>query len=129
MMWFNKELFVLVNFDVKNKVYNKGNFQFLDMDIDDLFLVVCNFEVICGCMDKFMVGEGKKNFVFYVILRDYGVDYVVVMMNCLVKFCVRFLILCGFFIGVGDVFFLQVLIEYKFMFFEKVMMVCDGFIF
>ncbi|KAK4676677.1 DNA-directed RNA polymerase III subunit C1 (rpo31) [Podospora pseudoanserina] len=128
MMRPNKESPVLVNLDAKNKVYNKGNLQPPDMDIDDSFLVVRNSEVICGRMDKSTVGEGKKNSVFYVILRDYGADYAAATMNRLAKLCARSLTLRGFSIGVGDVFPSQALTEHKLMLLEKATTVCDGFI-
>lgn len=100
----NKDSPVLVNLDAKNKVYSKKNDgQIPDMDIDDTFLVVRNSEVMCGVMDKSTVGEGKKNSVFYVILRDFGPDYAAAAMNRLAKLSARALTLRGFSIGVGDV--------------------------
>lgn len=38
----------------------------------DGWLVVQNSEIMCGLVDKAVVGDGNKNSVFYVILRDYG---------------------------------------------------------
>jgi len=100
----NKECPVLVNLDAKNKVFSKKKDGHPpDMDIDDAFLVVRNSEVMCGRMDKATVGGGKKNSVFYVILRDYGPDYAAAAMNRLAKLCARMLTLRGFSIGVGDV--------------------------
>ncbi|KAK3934585.1 hypothetical protein QBC46DRAFT_73601 [Diplogelasinospora grovesii] len=100
----NKESPVMVNLEAKNKVYKKKPGELPDMDIDDCWLVIRNSEVMCGRMDKATVGGGKKNSVFYVILRDFGPDYAVVAMNRLAKLCARQLTLRGFSIGVGDVF-------------------------
>ncbi|KAI0196975.1 DNA-directed RNA polymerase III subunit RPC1 [Astrocystis sublimbata] len=70
----------------------------------DGWLVIRNSEVMCGRMDKSTVGSGKKDSVFYVILRDYGPDAAVTAMNRLAKLCARMLTNRGFSIGIGDVF-------------------------
>lgn len=105
----NKESKVLVNLECPNKMYKtpknpESEPDIPDMVFDDTYLVVRNSEVMCGRMDKATVGGGKKNSVFYVILRDYGPDDAAAAMNRLAKVCARFLTLCGFSIGVGDVF-------------------------
>lgn len=100
----NKQSNVLVNLECKNKVYKKKPNELADMDIDDTYLVVRNSEVMCGRMDKSTVGGGKKNSVFYVILRDFGPDAAAAAMNRLAKLCARTLGIQGFSIGVGDVF-------------------------
>ncbi len=71
---------------------------------NDGWLVVRNSEVMCGRMDKSTVGSGKKDSIFYVILRDYGPDAAVTAMNRLAKLCARTLTNRGFSIGIGDVF-------------------------
>ncbi|KAK3395264.1 hypothetical protein B0H63DRAFT_408669 [Podospora didyma] len=101
----NKKSPVIVNLEAKNKVFKKkDNGDIPDMDVDDTYLVIRNSEVMCGRMDKATVGEGKKNSVFYVILRDFGPEYAVAAMNRLAKLCARYLTLKGFSIGAGDVF-------------------------
>ena len=101
----NKESPVLVNLEAKNKIFAiDKNGDLPDMDINDSYLVIRNSEVMCGRMDKSTVGEGKKNSVFYVMLRDYGPEYAAAGMNRLAKLCARALTLRGFSIGVGDVF-------------------------
>ncbi|KAL2115460.1 hypothetical protein VTJ04DRAFT_9715 [Mycothermus thermophilus] len=125
----NKESPVLVNLDAKNKVFSKKkDGQIPDMDIDDAFLVVRNSEVMCGRMDKSTVGGGKKNSVFYVILRDYGPDYAVAAMNRLAKLCARTLTLRGFSIGVGDVYPSGPLTEHKAKLVEEAYKKCDALI-
>ncbi|KAK3316741.1 hypothetical protein B0H66DRAFT_592877 [Apodospora peruviana] len=124
VLWTGKQIFnvlmrpnktspVLVNLEAKNKVFAKTDGQLPDMDINDSYLVVRNSEVMCGRMDKSTVGDGKKNSVFYVILRDYGPEYAAAAMNRLAKLCARALTLRGFSIGVGDVFPTQELTDHK----------------
>ncbi|KAH8671184.1 DNA-directed RNA polymerase III subunit RPC1 [Xylariales sp. PMI_506] len=75
-----------------------------DMCPRDGWLVVRNSEVMCGRMDKSTVGSGKKDSIFYVIMRDFGPDEAVIAMNRLAKLCARMLTNQGFSIGIGDVF-------------------------
>ncbi|KAI0849327.1 beta and beta-prime subunits of DNA dependent RNA-polymerase [Daldinia vernicosa] len=75
-----------------------------DMCPNDGWLVVRNSEVMCGRMDKSTVGAGKKESIFYVILRDFGPDAAVTTMNRLAKLCARVLTNRGFSIGIGDVY-------------------------
>ncbi|KAJ4302538.1 DNA-directed RNA polymerase III subunit C1 (rpo31) [Collariella sp. IMI 366227] len=125
----NKESPVLVNLDAKNKVFNKANDgQIPDMDINDSFLVIRNSEVMCGRMDKSTVGGGKKNSVFYVILRDFGPDYAAAAMNRLAKLCARTLTLRGFSIGVGDVWPSGPLTNHKAKLVEDAYKQCDDLI-
>lgn len=100
----NKASSVLVNLDAKCKNYVSKSGQCPDMDPNDGWLVVRNSEVMCGQMDKSTVGDGKKESVFYVILRDYGPDAAVGAMNRLARLCARYLGNRGFSIGIGDVF-------------------------
>jgi DNA-directed RNA polymerase III subunit RPC1 len=55
--------------------------QHRDMDKNDGWLCIRNSEVMCGVMDKSTIGSGKKDSVFYVILRDFGPDAAVQAMN------------------------------------------------
>ncbi|KZZ94312.1 DNA-directed RNA polymerase III [Moelleriella libera RCEF 2490] len=103
MMRPNKTCPVKINLDAKCRAY-KARGQCPDMDPNDGWLVVRNSEVMCGRMDKSTVGAGKKDSVFYVILRDFGPDEAVIAMNRLAKLCARWLTTRGFSIGVGDVF-------------------------
>ncbi|KAK4140556.1 uncharacterized protein C8A04DRAFT_31893 [Dichotomopilus funicola] len=125
----NKESPVLVNLEAKNKIFSKKkDGQIPDMDIDDAFLVVRNSEVMCGRMDKATVGGGKKNSVFYVILRDFGPDHAAAAMNRLAKLCARTLTLRGFSIGVGDVWPSLSLTDHKAQLVEDAYKKCDDLI-
>jgi DNA-directed RNA polymerase III subunit RPC1 len=79
-------------------------------------------------MDKSTVGEGKKNSVFYVILRDFGPDYAAAAMNRLAKLCARTLTLRGFSIGVGDVWPSGDLTDHKAKLVEDAYKKCDDLI-
>ncbi|PNY27993.1 DNA-directed RNA polymerase subunit [Tolypocladium capitatum] len=114
-LWTGKQIFsvlmrpnnqspVKINLDAKCRAYKARPGQCPDMDPNDGWLVVRNSEVMCGRMDKSTVGAGKKDSIFYVILRDFGPDEAVVAMNRLAKLCARLLTNRGFSIGVGDVF-------------------------
>ncbi len=138
-LWTGKQIFsvmiratkdspVLVNLDAKCRDYKAVEGQTPDMDINDGWLVIRNSEVMCGVMDKSTVGEGKKDSVFYVILRDYGPDYAVTAMNRLARLCARALTLRGFSIGIGDVYPSQSLNEKKYHLVEDAYKECDELI-
>ncbi|KAK9456872.1 hypothetical protein V1511DRAFT_509555 [Dipodascopsis uninucleata] len=100
----NKKSNVIINLDAKNKTYKappKG-YPF-DMSPNDGYLVIRGSQVMCGVMDKNTLGDGKKNSVFYVILRDFGPDEAINAMSRMAKLCARFLGNRGFSIGINDV--------------------------
>lgn len=114
-LWTGKQVFnvlmrphkqsrVMVNLDAKCKNFTARPGSCPDMDPNDGWLVVRNSEIMCGQMDKSTVGAGKKDSIFYVILRDYGPDEAATAMNRLAKLCARYLTSQGFSIGIGDVF-------------------------
>ncbi|KAI1850587.1 hypothetical protein JX265_004297 [Neoarthrinium moseri] len=123
-MWTGKQVFsilmrpnkkspVKVNLDAKCREYEPPNknspdprerTRAPDMCPKDGWLVVRNSEVMCGRMDKSTVGDGKKDSIFYVIMRDFGPDEAVIAMNRLAKLCARMLTNQGFSIGIGDVY-------------------------
>ena len=75
-----------------------------DLNENDAYLVVRNSQVMCGVLDKSIIGDGKKCSIFYAMLRDYGEDYAVQGMNRLAKLSARWLGSQGFSIGIGDVY-------------------------
>ncbi|KAF7729475.1 hypothetical protein EC973_004455 [Apophysomyces ossiformis] len=99
----NKECKVRVNVEAKTKSYVKEEGRIPDLCPKDGWLVVQNSEIMCGLVDKAIVGDGNKNSVFYVILRDYGPIEAAKCMNRLAKLCARFLANQGFSIGISDV--------------------------
>ena len=118
MLWTGKQIFnvlmrpnkqsdVLVNLDAQCKTYSasdnsKGKGGVPD-DFHDTMLRVRNSEVMCGVMDKSTIGSGKKDSIFYVMLRDFGEDYAVQAMGRLAKMCARWIGEQGFSIGIEDV--------------------------
>lgn len=130
-LWTGKQIFsmlmrpnkadpVKVNLDAKCRDFQDpgpsvpgGKPRAPDMCPNDGWLVVRNSEVMCGRMDKSTVGDGKKESIFYVILRDFGPDAAVTAMNRLAKLCARVLTNRGFSIGIGDVFPSAALTEQK----------------
>ncbi|KAI0137986.1 beta and beta-prime subunits of DNA dependent RNA-polymerase [Hypoxylon sp. NC0597] len=109
----NKASPVKVNLDAKCREYVEPEKGAPDMCPNDGWLVVRNSEVMCGRMDKSTVGAGKKDSIFYVILRDFGPDEAVTAMNRLAKLCARVLTNRGFSIGIGDVYPSATLTEKK----------------
>lgn len=62
-----------------------------DLSPNDGWLVIVNSEIMCGVMDKYTVGSGKKKSIFGVILRDHGPHEAAAAMNRLAKLCARWL--------------------------------------
>jgi DNA-directed RNA polymerase III subunit RPC1 len=109
----NKSSPVKVNLDAKCRDFKGKVEKGADMDPNDAYLVVRNSEVMCGRMDKSTVGSGKKDSIFYIILRDFGPDEAVVAMNRLAKLSARYLTNQGFSIGISDVYPSQTLKDKK----------------
>lgn len=104
MMRPNKASPVLVNLDAMGREYRVVPGQPRDLDKNDSWLCVRNSEVMCGVMDKSTIGSGKKDSVFYVILRDFGPGPAVEAMGRLAKLAARWLTNQGFSIGINDVY-------------------------
>ncbi|KAF2841958.1 beta and beta-prime subunits of DNA dependent RNA-polymerase [Patellaria atrata CBS 101060] len=139
-LWTGKQVFnvlmrpsrkvpILVNLDAECRQYKSDpKCPHPDLNEDDAKLVIRNSEVICGVMDKSTVGDGKKDSVFYVLLRDYGPDYAVDAMNRLAKLSAGWLTNQGFSIGVNDVFPGEVLNRKKKSLIEDAYAKCDKLI-
>ncbi|OCH86035.1 beta and beta-prime subunits of DNA dependent RNA-polymerase [Obba rivulosa] len=74
-----------------------------DLAPNDGWLVIVNSEIMCGVMDKAVVGSGKKKSIFGVIMRDYGPHEAAAAMNRVAKVCARWLANFGFSLGINDV--------------------------
>jgi DNA-directed RNA polymerase III subunit RPC1 len=138
-LWTGKQIFnvlmrpnrtspVLVNLDARCRDYKPIANQAPDLDANDGFLVIRGSEVMCGLMDKSTVGSGRKDSVFYVILRDYGPDEAVRAMNRLAKLCARWLANQGFSIGINDVLPGLILRQEKDLMVENAYLQCDALI-
>ena len=96
---------VNVNLEAKNKTFAAAAIGHpSDMSPSDSYLVIRNSQVMCGTMDKATVGDGKKDSLFYVIMRDFGPSYAAAAMNRLAKLSARWLSERGFSIGISDVY-------------------------
>lgn len=124
----NKQSPVKVNLDAKCREYKPQAGRAPDMCPNDGWLVIRNSEVMCGLMDKSTVGSGKKDSIFYIILRDYGPEAAAGAMNRLARLCARALTNRGFSIGVGDVFPINNLTENKDKLVEDAYKKCDELI-
>jgi DNA-directed RNA polymerase III subunit RPC1 len=138
-MWTGKQVFsvlmrpnksspVKVNLDAKCRDYKASSGKCPDMDPNDGWLVVRNSEVMCGRMDKTTVGSGKKDSIFYIILRDFGPDEAVLAMNRLAKISARYLTNQGFSIGISDVYPSQKLKDKKQTLVSRAYLECEQLI-
>lgn len=100
----NKESPVLVNLDAQCRLHKPNKNQHRDRCENDGWLCIRNSEIMVGVMDKSTVGSGKKDSLFYVLLRDYGPEAAAQCMNRLSKLCARWLTNEGFSIGIQDVY-------------------------
>lgn len=116
-LWTGKQLFsllikpsraskVLINLEAKTKSFSgvkelKGLPK--DMCPRDGWLVIRNSQIMCGVMDKSIIGGENKDNLFYVILRDFGRHEAAISMGRVAKLCARFLANRGFSIGIDDV--------------------------
>ena len=65
------------------------------------YVIIRNSMLMCGHLDKALVGSGSKSTVFYVLLRDHGPDVAADRMSRLAKLCSYYLMHRGFSIGIG----------------------------
>ncbi|KAI8497884.1 DNA-directed RNA polymerase III subunit RPC1 [Branchiostoma belcheri] len=109
-LWTGKQIFSLIlkpnktspircNLKAKTKSYTRGE----DLSTNDSFVIIQSGELLCGAMDKAMLGSGSKNNIFYILLRDYGEEAAATAMSRLARICPFFLSNRGFSIGIGDV--------------------------
>jgi DNA-directed RNA polymerase III subunit RPC1 len=87
----NKKSSVLVNLEAKGRSFDKKEGRAPDFCPNDGYVIIQNSEIMCGCMDKSLVGDGNKHSLFYTILRDYGPLEAANAMNRLSKLCSRWL--------------------------------------
>ncbi|CAG8562176.1 2317_t:CDS:10 [Ambispora gerdemannii] len=99
----NKSSPVLVNLENKGRSFEKKDGVIPELCPNEGYVVIRNSELVCGVVDKSLVGDGNKHSLFYTILRDYGSDEAANAMNRLSKLCSRWLANQGFSIGIDDV--------------------------
>ncbi|KAJ5106015.1 DNA-directed RNA polymerase III largest subunit [Penicillium alfredii] len=137
MLWTGKQVFnilmhpnkddpVLVNLDASCRQFKQPkDGRPKDLDPNDAWLVIRNSEVMCGVMDKSTIGSGKKDNVFYIMLRDFGPAAAAEGMNRLSKLSARWFSNMGFSIGITDVYPSEKLIQSKNDLVETAYAQCD----
>ncbi|KAF9383969.1 hypothetical protein CPC16_008651 [Podila verticillata] len=104
--WTGKQIIGVLlrpNKSSKTRSYDKVKRPVMDMCRNDGYLVIHNSEIMCGVLDKSIVGDGNKSSLFYIVMRDYGSIEAANCMNRLAKLCARWLGTVGFSIGINDV--------------------------
>ena len=140
MLWTGKQVFsllikpnkqskVIINLNAKNKTCHPAPKGFPpEMSTNDGYVVIRGSQILSGLMDKSTLGDGKKDSVFYVILRDYGPHEAAAAMNRMAKLCARYLGNRGFSIGINDVTPATELRQKKELMVEQAYLKCDQLI-
>ncbi|KAJ2162429.1 DNA-directed RNA polymerase III subunit C1 (rpo31) [Coemansia sp. RSA 552] len=115
-----------INLEAGTKSYKKVPIP--DLCPKDGYLIIRNSELICGALDKSVVGEGTKKSIFFIALRDYGTAEASALMNRLAKLSARWSCNQGFSIGLSDVMPGEKLCERKDNLITSAYAECDGFI-
>ncbi|XP_068736318.1 DNA-directed RNA polymerase III subunit RPC1-like isoform X2 [Montipora capricornis] len=95
----NKDMPIKMNLRTKGKQYTSEE----DLCVNDSYVVIHNSELMCGALDKAVVGSGSKSGIFYILLRDFGGQAAADAMWRVARVCPFFLSNRGFSIGIGDV--------------------------
>ncbi|KAJ2703227.1 DNA-directed RNA polymerase III subunit C1 (rpo31) [Coemansia sp. IMI 203386] len=122
----NKDSKVLINLEAKTKSFKKPKIP--DLCPRDGYLIIRNSEIMCGILDKKVVGDGNKDTVFFIALRDYGTKEAAELMNRLAKLSARWSCNQGFSIGLSDVMPGKILRERKDLLIEDAYTECDDLI-
>ncbi|XP_058109982.1 DNA-directed RNA polymerase III subunit 1 isoform X4 [Magnolia sinica] len=112
-LWTGKQLFsvlirpharmrVYLNLTLTEKNYDKGKDK-KTMCPNDGYVYFRNSELLCGQLGKATLGNGNKDGLFSVLLRDYGAHAAASCMNRLAKLSARWIGNHGFSIGIDDV--------------------------
>ncbi|KAK7404643.1 hypothetical protein VNO78_05598 [Psophocarpus tetragonolobus] len=126
-LWSGKQLFniilrphanmrVYVNLTVKEKTYTKLDEKKRELKTlcpNDGFVYFRNSELISGQVGKVTLGNGNKDGLFSVLLRDYKAHAAASCMNRLAKLSARWIGNHGFSIGIDDVQPKEILINKK----------------
>ncbi|KAG2393444.1 hypothetical protein C9374_006975 [Naegleria lovaniensis] len=134
-LWTGKQLFsllikpnnntkVFVNFETKAKNYWKDE----TMCPNDGYVCFRNSYLICGNLDKKILGDGSKSSLFYVLIRTVGPAYAAACMARVARVASRWLMNHGFSIGIDDVMPSPSLTEKKKMILSEGYKVCDQYI-
>ncbi|XP_019198099.1 PREDICTED: DNA-directed RNA polymerase III subunit 1-like isoform X2 [Ipomoea nil] len=137
-LWTGKQLFgvllrpyskmrVYLTLTLKEKCYpKKGDLE--TMCPSDGFVYFRNSELISGQLGKATLGNGNKDGLYSVLLRDYNTHGAAICMNRLAKLSARWIGNHGFSIGIDDVQPRKELVEKKTMEIEKGYGTCETYI-
>jgi len=95
-------VFVSFTFRTKNAAKHEGTEDEQCMEANDGWVIFQNSELLCGILNKQVMGGGKKGLI-YALLRFYGPGVAREVMGRIAKVSARFLGNWGFSIGIGDV--------------------------
>ncbi|VVB16666.1 unnamed protein product [Arabis nemorensis] len=112
-LWTGKQVFsvllrpnasvrVYVTLNVKEKNFEKGPYD-ETMCLNDGWVYFRNSELISGQLGKATLGNGNKDGLYSILLRDYNSHAAAVCMNRLAKLSARWIGIHGFSIGIDDV--------------------------
>ncbi|ESQ42341.1 hypothetical protein EUTSA_v10012446mg [Eutrema salsugineum] len=112
-LWTGKQVFsvllrpnasvrVYVTLNVKEKNFKKGKYD-ETMCTNDGWVYFRNSELISGQLGKATLGNGNKDGLYSVLLRDYNSHAAAVCMNRLAKLSARWIGIHGFSLGIDDV--------------------------
>jgi DNA-directed RNA polymerase III subunit RPC1 len=108
-LWTGKQIFgvlmrpvkssnILINLETKCRTFDKptvksykGKFTDPWTCGNDGYLIIYNSEIMCGVVDKSIIGDGSKRSMFYVALRDYGPETAASFMNRVAKLAARWM--------------------------------------
>uniref|UniRef100_A0A0N4Z3L6 DNA-directed RNA polymerase subunit n=1 Tax=Parastrongyloides trichosuri TaxID=131310 RepID=A0A0N4Z3L6_PARTI len=115
---------VKLNLKTKNKSYVKDE----EFCPKDSYVIIRNNQLLCGVLDKVLVGSGSKSNIFYILMRDFGEDVAINAMWKLSRIAPVFLSNRGFSIGIGDVTPSKNLLEDKTKLLNEGYSKCDQYI-
>ena len=98
----NKDDPVIINLETRNKSFSKPKGTVPDLCLADGWVVIYNSEIMCGIIDKAIIGDNKSG-MFYTVLREHGSEAAATCMNRLAKLAARWMMNQGFSIGINDV--------------------------
>ena len=67
--------------------------------IQDTFVIIRNNQLLCGALDKTLLGSESKTSIFYILLRDWGEQHAIDAMWRLARISSIYLSNRGFSIG------------------------------
>lgn len=98
-----------LNLVFKTKAYTSNE----ELCQSEGYIIFRNSELLCGTLDKSLIGGGSKKNIFYLILKEYNPDEAIKTMLRLCRVTSFFITNKGFSIGIDDVTPTKALLEQK----------------